>query len=217
MTDFDYEVYQRSKIARAAKYRKRGSKSKKCNLSTDNMTQKQWKERNGAIMTCNLKEPITFENFKRMSTDTQQMYITNLIDLYNVTGNKIAEMFGIHYTTLKRALAGTDVIGCFSRGKRMSPEQEAAWNRFLSSDEAKDDANKNMTQEVCNEVDAPVVTEELATMHDEITYGTTIPCSKMKQFSICFEGKIDVNMISNSIMSILGRDAVGKIEITCTL
>lgn len=40
MTDFDYDVKQRRELARAAKYRKRGSKSKKCTLPSDYLTQK---------------------------------------------------------------------------------------------------------------------------------------------------------------------------------
>jgi len=39
----------------------------------------------------------------------------------------------------------------------------------------------------------------------------------MKQFSLIFQGKIDVGMIANSIRSILGQEASGKIEIVCTL
>ena len=44
MSDFEYDCWQRKRIAQQAKYRKCGSKSKKCSMSTDHMTQKQWKE-----------------------------------------------------------------------------------------------------------------------------------------------------------------------------
>ena len=39
----------------------------------------------------------------------------------------------------------------------------------------------------------------------------------MKQFSLTFQGQIDVNMIANSILCIIGQGAVGKVEIVCTL
>ena len=39
----------------------------------------------------------------------------------------------------------------------------------------------------------------------------------MSGFSVRFSGKIDVNMISNSLISILGNDSVGEVEIKCNL
>ena len=35
MSDFEYDCWQRKRIAQQAKYRKCGSKSKKCSMSTD--------------------------------------------------------------------------------------------------------------------------------------------------------------------------------------
>lgn len=51
MNDFDYEVMQRKRLARQAFHRKSGSKSKKCPMSTDHMTRKQWLERCGESVT----------------------------------------------------------------------------------------------------------------------------------------------------------------------
>lgn len=42
MNDFDFDCLQKKRLAQQAKYRKRGSKSKKCTMSTDYMTTKQW-------------------------------------------------------------------------------------------------------------------------------------------------------------------------------
>ena len=39
----------------------------------------------------------------------------------------------------------------------------------------------------------------------------------MKRFSLCFNGRIDVNMIANSLLHILGDNAVGEVEIVCNL
>lgn len=39
----------------------------------------------------------------------------------------------------------------------------------------------------------------------------------MKRFSLCFNGRIDVSMIANSLVHILGDNAVGEVEIVCNL
>lgn len=68
MSDFEYDCWQRKRLAQQAKYRKCGSKSKKCSMSTDHMTQKQWKERNGKVVTVNLNQPITWDEFKALTS-----------------------------------------------------------------------------------------------------------------------------------------------------
>ena len=83
MTDFEYECKKRKDLARQAKHRKCGSKSKKCSLSTDYMTNRQWKERNGTVMSINMNNPVSWEDFKGMSLQTQKDYISNIIDTYN--------------------------------------------------------------------------------------------------------------------------------------
>lgn len=40
MNDFEFDCLQKKRLAQQAKYRKRGSKSKKCPMSTDHMTKK---------------------------------------------------------------------------------------------------------------------------------------------------------------------------------
>lgn len=47
MNDFEFDCLQKKRLAQQAKYRKRGSKSKKCPMSTDHMTKKQWIEKDG--------------------------------------------------------------------------------------------------------------------------------------------------------------------------
>lgn len=45
MNDFDYEVLQKKRLARQAFHKKGESKSRKCPMSTDRMTRKQWIEK----------------------------------------------------------------------------------------------------------------------------------------------------------------------------
>ena len=39
----------------------------------------------------------------------------------------------------------------------------------------------------------------------------------MKKVSLSFSGKINADMIANSLLQILGENAVGEVEITCQL
>ena len=80
MSDFEYDCWQRKRIAQQAKYRKCGSKSKKCSMSTDHMTQKQWKERNGKVVTVNLNQPITWDDFKALTASMQEEYLKHMME-----------------------------------------------------------------------------------------------------------------------------------------
>ena len=59
MNDFEFDCLQKKRLAQQAKYRKRGSKSKKCPMSTDHMTKKQWIERCGKIVTIKMDSPVS--------------------------------------------------------------------------------------------------------------------------------------------------------------
>ena len=63
--------------------------------------------------------------------------------------------------------------------------------------------------------DAEVEVEDVpATKLDEAASKQSMD---MKRFSLCFNGRIDVNMIANSLLHILGDNAVGEVEIVCNL
>ena len=79
MNDFDYEVMQRKRLARQAFHRKSGSKSKKCPMSTDHMTRKQWLERCGESVTYQLGKPMPWEEFKKMPVQIQKEYLLDRI------------------------------------------------------------------------------------------------------------------------------------------
>ena len=71
MNDFDYEVLQKKRLARQAFHKKGGSKSRKCPMSTDRMTRKQWIERCGEVVTYELGKPMGWEAFKQMPVALQ--------------------------------------------------------------------------------------------------------------------------------------------------
>lgn len=199
MTDFEFECMERKRLARQAKYRKRGSKSKKCPMSTDHMTLKQWKERCGAVVTVNIGKPISWDNFKELSKQTQEEYIKDLMNTYGANATSLAAMFNIQPLTVRRYIAARELDVTFQVGHSMNSEQREAWERFLNG-----------------ECDYGMHTKPAQHSSENIG-GQRTETMSMNRFSMSFDGKIDVNMISNSLLHIIGNDAVGSIEITCNL
>lgn len=72
MNDFDHDVIQMKRLAGQVKYRKRGSGSRKCSMSTDHMTRRQWEKSCGEMTTYQMMTPLTWEEFKSYSADIKR-------------------------------------------------------------------------------------------------------------------------------------------------
>lgn len=206
MNNFDYENYQKKRLAHQASHRKCGSKSRRCPMSTDHMTKKQWEERNGKAVTVNLDKPTTWGNFKALSKNVQEEYLQHLAEAYNANAVSLAEMFGMSVATIRRHIqsAGLDVK--FHVGCSMNAEQRDAWERFLHSAEncttaGAEDENKTVAG---GALDERPVRQAPAPM-------------RMSEFSLCFTGPINVEMVANSLRHILGDDANGEVRVVCSL
>ena len=196
MNDFEFDCLQKKRLAQQAKYRKRGSKSKKCPMSTDHMTKKQWIERCGKIVTIKMDSPVSWASFKELSKQTQEEYLKNLMEKYHINASSLAEMFHITPIPVRRHIATQGLAVSFPVGHSMNAEDRRAWELFLSGDAVEQSENE-------------VSAENEETCDEE-------PMS-MCSFSLRFSGKIDVSMISNSLIRILGDHSVGEIEVTCNL
>lgn len=192
MNDFDYDCLQKKRIAHQAKYRKRGSKSKRCSMSTDYMTTKQWKERNGKVVSVNFDKPTSWANFKELSRGAQEEYLHYLATVYGANATNLAEMFDTSVTTIRRYIQANELNIKFHVGHSMNAEQKAAWESFLNSGEGTP----------TDRVQKPIQKKS---------------AMQMNKFSLCFTGVIDVDMIANSIRHILGGNASGQVEIVCSL
>lgn len=107
MNDFDYDVLQKKRTAAGARHMKRGSRSKRCSLPSDNLTPAQLKRRNGPVSTYKLDEPMKWDDFKAMPVDLQKQYLTNLVETYGATNEMLGDMFYVHPThvgAVKKAL-----------------------------------------------------------------------------------------------------------------
>lgn len=198
MDDFTYDCWQKKQLAQQARHRKRGSKSRKCSLPSDSLTKKQWKERNGKTLSINLNQPTSWEVFKEISKPTQEEYLNHLLAVYGANATSLAAMFHVQPLTIRRFIQANGLAVKFPVGHSMNAEQREAWGSFLKG-----------------EVKPAPTPAKLAEPH-ALTPDKNETMS-MKKVSLSFSGKINADMIANSLLQILGENAVGEVEITCHL
>lgn len=223
MTDFDYDCLQKKKLAGQAKYRKRGSKSKKCTLPSDRLTQKQWKERCGPVVIFNFNRPMNWETFKKLPAMVQAEYIANLQKKYGVTAVDLGDMFGVRALTVRKHADANNLNVTFPRGHAMNATRKAAWNEFLGVVIA--DVVESVSESPAEEVPVEETVEEV--VEPEVLEAQTEPEAliapmeprgmNMKKFCLQFAGVIDVDMVANSLKLILGDQSNGELEIICNL
>lgn len=216
MTDFEYDCLQKKRLANQARYRKNGSKSKKCSLPSDRLTNKQWKERCGAVMNYSFGSPINWENFKQMPERIQAEYITNLQKKYNATATDLAKMFGVKPLTVTRHVISKNLSVTFHRGKSMTALQKDAWLKFLNPENSHGEESR---ETACIEPEAPISYEvqEKELKNDSDENVESAHGMSMRRISLMFDGVINVDAIANSLKLIIGNQSNGSVEIVCHL
>ena len=205
MSAFTQDVVQRKDLARQSRHRKNGSKSKKCSLPSDKITQKQWKDRCGELMVYKLGEPMSWERFKAMPLTHQTEYIVGLQEKYGATCRVLSDMFDITPVTLHRHVKNNGLDVNFRRGTNMTYEQHTAWKLFLDGASASDNVQTD-SQDVCCESKNCVAQDKKSNDRS----------MAMDAVTLVFSGKVDVDMIANSLRNIIGdsKDGTVKIEYT---
>jgi len=198
MNDFYEDVLQRKRLAQNAKYRKGARGGRTCRLSTDRLTEKQWKGLNGEVMSYDLNKPMSWRYFKAASIHIQSEYLRHLIEKYKVNASSLAQMFWVSPTTVRKHIDVNQIGVSFRVGCCMTAKEREAWERFISKGEQSPlkQAPDRTEWEIC---------------------ATKAAKARMDRFSLSFTGIIDGAAIANSIMSIAGTDSVGHIEIICSL
>lgn len=106
MTDEAFVLNQdnreRKAIGRNARYRKAGSKSRKCSLPSDRLTKKQLKELNSEVKTWNLNAPMGYIDFMNMPRELQWEYLIKLLTEKEGRLPDVADMMGANYKTLQQ-------------------------------------------------------------------------------------------------------------------
>lgn len=202
---FSDDVREKKRLARQARYRKCGSKSRKCNLSSDRLTKKQWLERCGRTVTYNFKKPILWQDFCELPIHIQKEYLLNLIGEYQTTASDLAKMFGITPKTVTKHCEHEEIGIRFSPGKRMSKEKRRAFEEFCGVVAPQEEVV------VAKKEQEPAKTEAFIDMDN----AKQSPDMAMTEFTLSFSGSFNREMICNSLASMLPKGAPVKLDIKC--
>lgn len=206
MSDFDYDCWQKKQLARQAKYRKNGSKSRKCSMSTDRMTQRQWEKLNGEVITMNLNQPMQWKEFKGLTASLQEEYLKHLISRFDVNAASLGKMFNVHTVTVRNYIRDHNLNVRFAVGHSMDRDHKSAWEVFLGNcDEPAEstDENENAVTAAANcssEIRSKTAEDDIMTMN---------------QFSMRFSGKFNADMIANTLRYMVSDGTIVDITISC--
>lgn len=222
MTDFEYDCMVKKRTARSASHKKSGAKSTRCSLPSDHLTNKQWKERCGEVMSYKLGSPMDWADFKNMPKDIQSEYITNLQSKYGVNAGDLGEMFGVKSVTVRRYCETNGLNVKFRKGVAMTGDQRAMWDVFLHGSDAAEVPAEPAEEEIHVEDIMPPDEFFRDVDDEELLAESTFPLEAlakpetmtMTEVNLSFEGKIDIDSIANSLRVILGADPVGYLDVT---
>lgn len=104
MTDFDYDVLQKKRTASGAYHRKGGSKSKKCTLPSDHLTEAQKRKLNGPMTTVQMGQPMAWLDYKGLSDELRKKYLMDVLNSYKPSARMLGEMLGVSLPTVTKEL-----------------------------------------------------------------------------------------------------------------
>lgn len=139
MNDFDLDIVERKRLARSARCKKNGSKSRRCTLPSDNLSPAQLDAMNSPVSSWSMSQPMSWSVFKAAPHDVQQSYIDAAQDRFGVSLSVMsAELFGLAKTSLRGYLVKNNLKYSVQRGVRLSKLARGFWEEWLAGDEAHD-------------------------------------------------------------------------------
>ncbi len=186
------DIKMKKAAGHSARRKRNGSRTSYVSLPSDYKTKKELREMNGEVKSYNLSEPMTFQEFREMPADLRRQYLTVLVHTYGATMHAIADVFGVSAHTFRCAVEDCGVSGMFSRGARMTHEQELALTKFFHPGEEP----KSPPQEDPRPTDAAA------------------PLS-MEEFSIRFHGAFDADHVANTLRRMVPAGQQVKISVSC--
>ena len=213
--EFNKDVSEKKNIARQARYKK--GKRKKCNLTSDYLTKKQWKERCGKTVSYNFNKPIKWNDFCELPINVQKEYLQNLIQRFSTTATDLSKMLGVTPQTVVKRCNMEGIGISFSVGKRMTKEERIAFAEFCNADEVV--VEEPIADEAVSD-DTLVEEPGIMVIPNEAEYVKAPDPSQnmsMTEFSLSFAGGFDRDMIYNSIATILPAGTQVKMDIKCVV
>lgn len=138
MNDIEFilkeDIKEKKKAGSGYRYKKNGSKSKKCTLPSDNLSKKEIEKMNGECKVYNLNKPMNYSNFCAMPFDLQIKYLEMLRDKFGANQTEISFMMGCNCATLKshkqRFLNGKPEFKRYTYSRL----DKDAWRRFINGE-----------------------------------------------------------------------------------
>lgn len=196
------DLRYRKNLAGQARHRKGNRGGRKCSLPSDRLTEKQWKERCGEVVTYQMGVPISWKEFCGMPNERKREYILSLQEKYHVNAAALCRMFGVtpsyfsHY--MKRAGAEVEFPV-----RRMSREEREEFDRFCGvAPEAECEPDTNASETDQEPGQAP----------GEVSARQSAGCT-MDGLCLRFGGEVDLRAVYNSMKAILGDNPGGTIEV----
>ena len=201
MSIHQQEVQRGRELAKGARYKKNGSKSKKCSLPSDNLTNKQRKELSGKPMSLKMNEPMRFAEFNALSKYLKQEYIEHLSKTYNLDWSRLAWMFRVSPAIVKSRFAKDGVEFKSKRGRMIAKDLEA-FTVFVVG-EQKEDVIFTTTYDELKEEGYDV---------SKITHREPTGSMKMSNFTLRYTGRICAVEIGEQLEKLIG-ETKGEISI----
>lgn len=130
MNDFDYDVLQKKRIARNAKYQKKGSRSKGCKLPGDYLTKAEKAKLSETKVSIRLHDPITPAQFKLCSTPLKKEWLEWVRDEFHAGSSLISEdLWGMSRTYLTKYIRRYEptLTDIFSSHKHQTADDRKRW------------------------------------------------------------------------------------------
>jgi len=217
MGAFHQDVRERRGLARNAKYKKNGSKSKRCTLPSDYLTPGQIKKLSKDVVTVNFNYPVRYETFKKMSNQLKAEYIDYLCDRYNVTLTRIAQMMGCTNNTMKSRIKEIGKSGRFKRGKKMSEDDVQKWEAYLRCEVGSPPivATESVVVEEPESEPAPPIVQDVSEniSVEELTEKEPKQ-NALTRCSLEYDGNVDLSDMLNEIMYIIGSRTMQRLRVT---
>lgn len=210
-----------------ARHKKNGSKSRRCTLPRENITQAQWKGLNSKVVMHNIRRPIRYELFRGLDEESQREYLWYLTTQYNATAGNIAGMLGVSALTVGRIIKALGCQEYFCKGRRMSASQREAWQRFLDGPQGERTPPAPPTSG--SAAVTPPVRVEVELGRDKPSSGFVStgglesamrlrPAPHARKLNVVFDGPISPEELAAALHAMLPDGAeVSRLEISCEL
>lgn len=177
MNDYEYTFYQdikEKKRTATGAYHKatRGKRSFTVHNQSDYLTPKQRKELSSPVTTFK-DEPITYTELLAMDPVRQFKYLKYLIDKYNISCYKLADMLGCSKQTAYSLLKKLNLAD--GKKRFFTKKQKEAWEEFLNKrNEAEnpDYAPEEPEEEIIDIIEEDPVVEREAPIYETAAFNT---------------------------------------------